>query len=398
VSGVAARAIEGPSIEARLDAIRGAGRYRRLRTITTAAGPRVRLDGRDVLLLCSNNYLGLADDPRVVAAAKQALDRYGAGAGASRLVSGNTDLHEALEGELAALKGTEGAVLYPSGYQANLGAVPALVGPGDLVASDRLNHASLIDACRLSGATVRVFDHGDASEAGRILREQGPSHRASLVLTDGVFSMDGDLAPLAALRDACSDAGATLMVDDAHGTGVLGPDGAGTARHLGVADAGLQMGTLSKALASQGGFVAAGAGTVDLLRNTSRPFIFSTAPAPACIGAARAALEVARREPERRTRLLENARRLRAGLQQMGLRVPDGTTPIIPVVVGLEEPAMAFMRALEAHGVFAAAIRPPTVPAGSCRIRATVMATHTRQDIDEALQAFEAAARQAKVA
>ncbi|MFO1533767.1 MAG: 8-amino-7-oxononanoate synthase [Thermoplasmatota archaeon] len=372
--------------------IAAAGRTRSLRTIQSAPAPRIRMEGRDVLLLCSNNYLGLADDARLIAAGQAALERYGTSAGGSRLISGNTDLHRGLETDLAQLKGTDDAVLFPSGYQANLAAVAALVGPGDLVLGDRLNHASLIDACRLSRADIQVYDHADAEHAGRLLREHRRQHRRALVVTDGVFSMDGDLAPLRQLGEATAANDALLMVDDAHGTGVLG-DGAGTARHLGATGVDIHMGTLSKALASQGGFIAASGQACEYLRNVARPFIFSTALAPASVAVARRAVAIVRDEPERRTRLHANAARLRNGLREAGLPVPAGETPIIPVVIGAEDAAMAFMQRLEAGGVYAAAVRPPTVAAGSCRIRATVMATHTAAQIDHAVAAFKSARR-----
>jgi 8-amino-7-oxononanoate synthase len=374
---------------AELDRIRAAGRHRTLRRFEGPAEPATTMDGREVLQFSSNNYLGLAMHPDVVAAAQEAAATWGTGAGGSRLLSGGMALHRDLEAALAELKGTEDAVVYASGYQANLGAVQALVGREDRIASDALNHASLVDACRLSRASVGVYPHADAQAAAQALA--GPARRRML-LTDGVFSMDGDEAPLADLARVAGEAGAILMVDDAHGTGVLG-GGAGTAAAHGVADRiDVHMGTLSKALASQGGFIAGSAQLCDYLRNVSRPFIFSTAPSPPAMAAALEAIQVMRREPDRARRLLENAERLRRGLQGLGFRVPAGRTPIVPVMVGGEGDAMAAMRAIEAHGIYVGAVRPPTVPPGSCRLRATVMATHTPAHVDRCIDAFRAAA------
>lgn len=371
-----------------LDRIRAAGRHRTLRRFEGPAEPATTMDGREVLQFSSNNYLGLATHPDVIAAAQQAAAAWGTGAGGSRLLSGGMALHRDLEAALSELKGTEDAVVYASGYQANLGAVQALVGRDDLIASDALNHASLVDACRLSRANVEVYPHADAGAAARALARTG---RRRMLLTDGVFSMDGDEAPLADLVRVANETGAILMVDDAHGTGVLG-GGAGTATAHGVADRiDVHMGTLSKALASQGGFIAGSAKLCDYLRNVSRPFIFSTAPSPPAMAAALAAIQVMHRESDRVRRLLENADRLRRGLERVGLRVPAGRTPIVPVVVGGETEAMAAMKAVEARGVYVGAVRPPTVPPGSCRLRATVMATHTPAQVDRCIDAFRSA-------
>jgi 8-amino-7-oxononanoate synthase len=372
-----------------LAAVRAAGLERRLRHLEGAHAPEVRVDGRPVLLLCSNSYLGLAADPRLVEAAARATRRYGAGAGASRLVSGGTVLHRTLEERLAAREGAEAAVLYSSGYLANLGAVAGLLGRGDLVASDALNHASIVDGCRLSRARVAVYGHADPAAAARAL--DGPEARRALV-TDTVFSMDGDRAPLPALRAGCDAAGALLVVDDAHATGVAERSRAGGER------ADVVVGTLSKALGSTGGFVCADGATVALLRSTSRPFLFDTAPAAAAVGAALAALDVLEAEPERPRRVAALARRLRGGLGAAGLPVlGDEACPIVPVLVGDVEPALRVADALWEAGVFAPAIRPPTVAPGACRIRATVMATHTEEQVDRAVEAFVAAWRAARL-
>jgi 8-amino-7-oxononanoate synthase len=364
---------------------------RRLRGLQSAPGPRVLLDGRPVLVFGSNNYLGLTEHPDVRRAAAAAALEWGTGAGGSRLLTGNLPLHQELETELATLKGAEAALLFPTGYQAATGTIPALAGSGDLILSDALNHASLIDGCRLSRAEVRIYRHGDVNHAQELLADR-QRFRRCLIITDGVFSMDGDLAPLRDLTPLAADFDAWLMVDDAHGTGVLGQTGAGTAEHLGVqARVPVQMATLSKALGAQGGFIAGSHELISFLRNRARAFIYSTALAPASAAAALAALRVMRSEPERRRQLRENAARLRGGLQGLGLPVPEGETPVVPVVVGGDREALELSARLEAAGVWAPAIRPPTVPPGTARLRLAVMATHQPCDLDEALAAFAGA-------
>ena len=349
--------------------------------VTTEHGPR------RLLHLCSNNYLGLATHPDVVAAAASALHRYGTGTGASRLITGGQQLHAELEAELAAWKRSEAAVVFSSGYLANLGVVTALAGRGDTVVSDELNHASIIDACRLSGATVRVYRHGDVEQADKLLAD---AEGRRVLVTDGVFSMDGDIAPLPALCDAAERHGAAVVVDDAHGTGVVGPDGRGTVAATGCdGRVHATVGTLSKALGSAGGFVACGRGLAEWLRNRARPFVFDTAPPAAALGAARCAIALAREEP-RRARVRELARRLGEGLRGQGWDVGSCEAAIVPVIVGSNRDALAVMDALLEHDVLAVAIRPPSVPEGAARVRATVMATHRDEDIDHALAAFGA--------
>ncbi len=374
--------------------IRAAGLHRRLRIFDGPPGPRVLLEGREVVLLASNSYLGLATHPDVLRAGEEAARAYGSGSGGSRLISGTTRAHRDLEEALACWKGGEEAVLFGTGYQANVGAITALAGPGDLVLSDELNHASIIDGCRLSRASVQVYRHRDTTHAAQILERERAAHRRCLVVTDGVFSMDGDLAPLPRLCDLADRHDALLMVDDAHAVGVLGRTGSGTAEHLGVLGrVPVQMGTLSKALASEGGFIVGSAVLCDVLRNTARPFIFSTAPAPASVASAGAALRIVRTDPDRRARLAGNGAAFRQGLRAAGMRVPQGETPIVPLLIGGSAPALRFQEALEEDDVFAPAIRPPTVPEGTCRIRASLMATHTARDIDEAVGAFAKAWR-----
>lgn len=347
-------------------------------------------DGRRVLHLSSNGYLGLATHPEVAAAAAAAARSAGTGTGSARLVTGAHRGHRELEDDLAAWKGTEAALLFSSGYLANLGVLGALAGRGDTIVSDELNHASIVDGCRLSRAEVRVYRHGDAEHAEALLVD-APGRR--VLVTDGVFSMDGDLAPLPALCDAAERHGAAVVVDDAHGSGVLGPDGRGTVAALGCEGrVHAVVATLSKALGSQGGYVAGSTRLVAWLRNRARGFVFDTALAPPSVAAAHAALGVARAEPWRRATALERARQLAEGLQALGWTVPDVGTPIVPVTVGTAGAAVALMERLLDHAVLAVAIRPPTVPHGTARVRATTLATHTTADVEHALAAFGPAA------
>ena len=370
-------------IEDRLAEIRNRGLYRRMRCVSGPQGPRVLLDGKPVLLLCSNNYLGLADHPRVREAAAEAAMRYGAGSGASRLVSGNMTIHRRLEEQLAAFKQSEACVLFGCGYLANAGVVSALAREGDVVFSDALNHASIIDGCRLAKAETFVYRHLDVDHLEWGLRQA--EGRGSLIVTDGVFSMDGDMAPLTEIVELAQSYDARVMVDEAHGTGVLGPDGRGAVAAAGLEDeVDLVMGTLGKALGSYGAYVCCDAQMARYLVNTARTLIFSTALPPPTVAAAMAALELLREQPRRVEKLQRNGAVLRAALADHGVRVPAGETPIVPLIVGDAADAVdACERALE-RGVFAQAIRPPTVPAGSSRLRLAVMASHTKSELREA--------------
>jgi glycine C-acetyltransferase/8-amino-7-oxononanoate synthase len=370
-------------IESLLADIRDRGLYRRMRMISGPQGPRVLLDGRPVLLLCSNNYLGLADHPRVREAAAEAAMRYGAGAGASRLVSGNMRIHRRLEERLADFKGYETSLLFGSGYLANTGVVQALAKPGEVVFSDALNHASIVDGCRLAGAETFVYDHGDVDHLAWGLREA--EGRGSLIVTDGVFSMDGDVAPLPEIVELARRFDARVMVDDAHGTGTIGPDGRGSVAAAGLEDeVDVLVGTLGKSLGSYGAYVCCDRPMAKYLVNTARTLIFSTALAPPQVAAAMAALELLREEPRRVERLQRNSRILRDALADEGLPTGASETPIVPVIVGDADAAVsASERALE-RGVFAQAIRPPTVPDGSSRLRLTVMASHTKAELRDA--------------
>jgi len=372
-----------------LAALADRGLLRRLRALGSAADPEVVVGDRRVLLFCSNNYLGLATDPRLRAAACAAIERWGCGTGSSRLISGHLDLHAAVEAKLAAFKGTEAALLFASGYQANIGAITALVGRGDHVYSDALNHASIVDGCRLSRATVHVYPHRDVGALERLLAATPPGGRR-LVVTDSVFSMDGDRAPLAALVALAEQYHSWLMVDEAHATGVLGPRGAGLAAELGVtARVTVHMGTLGKALGGAGAYVAGSRALVDLLVNRARSFVYTTGLAPAAVAAAGAALDVLAAEPDRRTTLLHHADRLRTGLRGLDWDV-GGDTHVVPVRIGDNRRTLAVAEALLARGVLAQAIRPPTVPPETARLRVTPMATHTPAQIDAALDAFAA--------
>jgi 8-amino-7-oxononanoate synthase len=362
-----------------------------LRVLTYCAGapdPEVAVDGRAHLLLASNNYLGLANDPRVVAGARAALEAYGAGAGASRLVTGSLDLHRRLEERIAALKGCEDALVFPTGFQANVGTIPALVGPEDLILSDELNHASIIDGARLSRARVVRYRHADPQALEDAIRSAGRARRR-LIVTDTVFSMDGDLAPLAEILAIAERHGCMLMVDEAHATGVLGPNGAGALEAAGLEGrVDVVMGTLSKALGSQGGYVAGSRALCDWLRTRARGFVFTTALAPAAAGAALAALDLVRDEPWRRERVRALVGRLVAGLEELGYTVLPTSSAVVGVLIGEAGAALAAAAALRQDRVWAPAIRPPSVPPGMARLRLTLMATHEDRHLDWALAAL----------
>lgn len=370
-------------IEKELQELRQTGLYRSLLSVEGVEGPFVKIGGKKYLCFCSNDYLGLAGHPRIKRAAQEAIERYGWGAGASRLVSGNTTIHEALEVELAHFKGTEAALVFPSGYMANVGAVTALVGKGDIVIGDRLNHASLIDGCKLSGADFRVYAHKDVEGLEGVLRRSS-QYGKRLVVTDGVFSMDGDLSPLPNIVELAKKYKAMLMVDDAHGTGVLGKKGKGTLEHYGLeGGVDVQMGTLSKALGGIGGFVAGSKTLIEYLKNRSRPFIYTTALPVAACAAAREALKVIEDEPSRREALWRNVRCLKEGLN-----VPGVESPIFPIVIGDAKEAVALSGFLFEKGLWVTAIRPPTIPEGTSRLRVTVTSEHTLEHIKTLLQAL----------
>ena len=385
-------------VQERLDELERLGLSRRLRLISGPQGPTVLLEGRPVLLLCSNNYLGLADHPRVRRAAADAAMRWGVGAGASRLVSGTMTIHGRLEERLAEFSSSQACVLFGSGYLANLGVVGALAGSGGRIFSDELNHASIIDACRLARAEVHVYRHRDLDHLERLLQRHPPRRDAAaghLIVTDSLFSMDGDVAPLEGIVELARRHRARLLVDEAHAIGSLGPGGQGA-----VAESGLQdevdvvVGTLGKAFGSYGAYACASAEVVRLMINTARSLIFSTAPGPPALAGALAALELLVEEPQRVRRLRENARALREELELEGFPMPDGEIQIIPLVVGEERDALALCQAALERGVFAQAIRPPTVPAGTARLRLAVMATHSPEELRHAARVLGECARE----
>ncbi len=358
---------------------------RTLREIESAQGPHVQIAGKDQLLLCSNNYLGLASHPALVEAACCATRDFGVGSGASRLVSGSMSLHHRLEEEIAEFKGTEAAMLFNTGYAANNGIIQGLIGPGDRVFSDALNHASIVDGCRLSGAKISIYPHNDMVALEQILTDASKLRTGRwLIVTDGVFSMDGDMAPLDRLVELKERFDAWLMVDDAHGGGVLGSGGRGTAEHFGcLGKIDLQMGTFGKAFGSFGAYLAASRLVIDVLINRSRAFIFSTSLPPGVVAANRAALKLVGSEEGRiRRERLEKNRQLFVGcLEQAGLDLCGSTTQIVPVLTRDPAPTMKAAASLLEHGICLSGIRPPTVPSGACRLRATLMADHDPQEV-----------------
>ncbi|HTQ68186.1 MAG TPA: 8-amino-7-oxononanoate synthase [Solirubrobacteraceae bacterium] len=384
-------------IRQRLEELERLGLGRRLRLISGPQGPTVLLEGRPVLLLCSNNYLGLADHPDVRSAAADAAMRWGVGAGASRLVSGTMTIHGRLEERLAAFEASDSCVLFGSGYLANLGAIGALAGRGGRIFSDELNHASIIDACRLAHADVHVYRHRDLDHLERSLQRHPPRRDAGagyLIVTDSLFSMDGDVAPLEGIVELAQRFGARVLVDEAHALGSLGPGGRGAVAEAGLEDeVDVRIGTLGKALGSYGAYACADADVVRLMINTARSLIFSTAPGPPALAGALAALELLEREPQRVRRLRENAAALRDELELEGFPVPAGEVQIVPLVVGEERNAMALCQAALERGVFAQAIRPPTVPAGTARLRLAVMATHGTEELRAAARTLGDCAR-----
>lgn len=379
----------GDFIRAELERLAQAGLYRRLRLVEGEQGPTLILDGQEVLNLSSNNYLGLASHPALRAAAKEAIDRYGCGSGASRLISGNMRLHEELEERIAALKGSEAALVFNSGFQANVGIISSLAGEGDVVFSDELNHASLIDGCRLARARTVVYPHCDLSRLESGLKE-APAKGCRLVVTETLFSMDGDEAPLLEIVELAERYGAMVMVDEAHATGVFGPNGAGVVAKLGLGErVFLQMGTLGKALGGFGAYVAGSRALREMLINRCRSFIFTTSLPPPVLAAAIAAVELLYKEPHRRMALWHNCRALRDGLKGLGFSLGQSQSQIQPLVIGDAERCMAFSERLLKKGVFAQGVRPPTVPQGTSRLRITLMATHTHEQLHRALRAFE---------
>ncbi len=368
------------------------GLSRSLRSYGPAVPGRIDRDGRTLINFAANDYLGLASDPRVIDAAHRSALQYGWGSGASALVSGWRTPHEELAHALADFEQSESVALFPTGFAANLGTIAALVARGDAVYLDRWNHACLIDGARLSGASVRVYPHNDADRLDAILRRERPRFRRVLIATDGVFSMDGDLAPLPDLVAIADRFDAMLLVDEAHGTGVFGPDGRGASSALGLSDRiPIRVGTLSKALGSLGGFVAGSARLTDHLINTARPLLYSTALPPAAAAAALEALTIARSEPWRRERVHSLGDSLRSSLRSLGWDVPPSTGPIVPLLLGEPETAVRLSDHLRSLGFLVPAIRPPTVPSGTSRLRFSLSAAHREEELEALLKAIGSA-------
>jgi len=361
----------------------------RERTLEGPTGARARFDGREVVNLASNNYLGLASHPRMNEAAARAAAEFGAGTGAVRTIAGTMSMHRELERRFAEFKHAEEALMFQSGFTANAGTVAAILDREDVIVSDQLNHASIIDGARLSRSEIKVFPHKDAETADGLLEETKAPGRRQLLITDGVFSMDGDIAPLPALVEVAEKHGAIMMIDDAHASGVLGRGGAGTVDHFGLhGRVDVQVGTLSKAIGVLGGFIAGPRHLIEWLRNRGRPYLFSTSPPPAVVAACMAALDIIRDEPERLERLWSNTRSFKAGLQDLGFDTGMSETPITPVITGDEEKAQELARQLFEEGVFTPAIVYPTVGRGRARVRTIVTAEHAEEDLKEALEAF----------
>jgi len=378
-------------LQAELQQLKDQGIYQTLRVLESEQGARAVIDGKEVINLSSNNYLGLTTHPRLKEAALKATEKFGVGSGAVRTIIGTMSLHLELERRLAAFKRTEAVLVFQSGFTANLGVIPAIIGREDAVISDELNHASIIDGCRLSRAKIYVYKHADPASAEEQLQAaRAAGARRLLLVTDGVFSMDGDIAPLPELVAVARKYGAITMVDDAHASGVLGEAGRGTVDHFGLhGQVDIQIGTLSKAIGVLGGYVAGSRQLIDWLINRGRPFLFSTSHPPAVAAACIAAIDVLEQEPQLIERLWDNTKYFKQGLNQLGFDTGKSQTPITPVIVGEGALAMELSRRLFAAGVFTQGIVYPTVPPDKSRVRTIVTAAHTREDLDMALAAFE---------
>ncbi len=381
-------------IDQELQALRDAGLYNRIRTIGSPQGASLLVDGKKVLNFCSNNYLGLANHPQIVQAAQRAVDKYGVGPAAVRSIAGTMDLHVELDRRLAAFKGVEASISFQSGFTANLGVIPALVGKEDAIFSDELNHASIIDGSRLSGAQIIRYAHVDPADLDKQLKAQRANFRRTLVITDGVFSMDGDIAPLDKIYEVTKNHEAVLMVDDAHGEGVLGKGGRGIVDHYGLhGKVDVEVGTMSKAFGVVGG-VAAGSGrVVEWLRQRGRPFLFSSAMTVPDVAACLAALDLLEASTELVDRLWDNTKLFKAEMKKLGFDTGRSVTPITPVMLGEAQLAQDFSRALFDAGVFAMAIGFPTVPRGAARIRVMISAAHSSDDLEQGLEAFQKVGR-----
>ncbi len=370
--------------------VMAAGFYPYFRVVESEQNPEVIVEGKRMIMLGSNNYLGLTSHPKVKAAAVEAIKKYGSGCAGSRFLNGTLDIHVRLEEKLAAFFRKDGALTFSTGYQTNLGIISAIAGRDDVVVIDKLDHASIIDACRLSFAEVRKFKHNDMASLEFVLKECGS--KGKLVVVDGVYSMEGDIAPLPDIIRVCRKYGARLMVDDAHGVGVLGKTGRGTAEHFDVEDdVDIIMGTYSKSMASIGGFVAANEDVIHYIKHNSRPLIFSASPPPASVASVIAALDIIDQEPERRERLWHNTNKMMKAFKQMGFDTGVSETPIIPLLMGEMERAFMMWKILGQEGVFVNPVVPPATQPGRCLIRTSYMATHTDEMLDRVLTIFEQA-------
>jgi glycine C-acetyltransferase len=377
-------------IQDEIKTLKDAGLYNRIRTLSSPQGAWLVVDSKRVLNFCSNNYLGLANHPRLVQAAQQAVAVYGVGPAAVRSIAGTMDLHVQLEQRLARFKGVESAINFQSGFNANLAAIPALVGKADVIFSDELNHASIIDGSRLSGAQIIRYNHCDPQDLDKALRENRQNYPRALVVTDGVFSMDGDIAPLDQIYQVCQNHDIPLMVDDAHGEGVLGRGGRGIVDHFNLhGKVDIEVGTLSKAFGVVGGVVAGHPLVVEWLRQRGRPFLFSSAMTVPDAAACLAALDILEESTELVDRLWENTRYFKAEMRRLGFDIGQSVTPITPVMLGEAPLAQQFSRELFENGVFGMAIGFPTVPRGKARIRVMISAAHSKDDLDQGLEIFD---------
>ncbi|MCK4400949.1 glycine C-acetyltransferase [bacterium] len=376
-------------VEEELAGLKRAGISPGPKILSTPQGPKARFEDKEVINLSSNNYLGLTTHPKLKEAAKKAIEQFGTGSGAARNIAGFMTLHKELEDKLAAFKGTEASIVFQTGFSANAGTVSTIIGKEDIIVSDRLNHGSIIDGCRLARAGIKIFSHKDVKEAEKLLKESKGARRI-LLITDGVFSMDGDIAPLPGLVALANKYKAIMMVDDAHAFGVLGRNGRGTVDHFNLCgQVDIQMGTFSKAIGSFGGYVAGSRALIDYLACKARPILFSTSLPPASIACASAALDILKEQPELIDKLWENTRFFKDSLFKLGFNTGISETPIIPIVVGEEEKAIKSSKRLFQEGVFARAITYPAVPKGEARLRTIISAAHTKEDLTFALNAFE---------
>jgi len=381
-------------IQKELKNLKESGLFNQIRTLNSPQGSWLEVDGRQVLNFCSNNYLGLANDARMVSAACEAAQRYGVGPAAVRSIAGTMDLHIKLEERMAAFKHVEAAITFQSGYCANLGTIQALVGKGDMIFSDELNHASIIDGCRLSGATIQRFEHCNPGHLELVIKENEGRYEKALIISDGVFSMDGDIAPLDKLCEIAKAHDILLLVDDAHGEGVLGEGGRGIVDHFGLhGQVDIEVGTFSKAFGVMGGVVAGSAVIIDWLRQRGRPFLFSSAMTPADVAACLAAVDILEESTQRVERLWANTDYFKQGMASIGFDIGNSQTPITPVILGEAPLAQQFSRELFEAGIFATSIGYPTVPKGRARIRVMISAAHSQADLDQGLEAFEKTAK-----